>query len=219
MQSSTLLLQALGPGRPGLIAVHGSKRRAPDLVVIDCANPNFRQHAYDWAGERIDRRLCLRGDSRLSPSETWREVPLPDPRKRQKTSRPAGVREWRIHPHYWRERLDGCLKMGLHGEMPWTLPDRASLPGEYLKSMTAEERILTSVRVPGGFETQHVWAKRVSPNADGSTSTRKDEHWADCEKMQLAVADILGLTIAPTPDPVAAAPVAARGDDYGASVW
>jgi hypothetical protein len=47
--------------------------------------------------------------------------------------------------------------------------------------------------VGGGFEEIVVWVPRVTSQTDETVNVRKDIHWADCEKMHLALADILGI--------------------------
>lgn len=201
----------------------GSEQRAADITVKDVANPNYRPAGYLWASENPRQRLCLRGDSRLLPGETWREVPPPDPSRPTRTSRPANVHEWRIHPHYWRTELEERLHG--RGPAPWHLPARDTLPDFYLKSLNAEEQALETRRVVGGgYEEMVVWRPRVTSQTDNSISTRKDEHWADCEKMQLAIVDILNLTkVEAQPGQPARAPVAEDAepepDTYTDGVW
>lgn len=201
----------------------GDQHRAADVVVMDCANPNYRQRAYLWAAEHPARRLVLRGDSRLDPGETWREVPPPDGRRAARTSRPASVREWRIHPHYWRTALHESM-LGDAARLPWHLP--GDPPDFYLRSLTAEEQTTKLVRVTGGgYQEMVIWEPRVTTATDESMSVRKDEHWADAEKMQLAIADILHLT--DPADPATLTPTTQepdRDDDdsatyFGSRVW
>ena len=198
----------------------GGVQRPCDLAVIDSANPNYRQQAYLWAAEDTARRICLRGDVRLAPGETWKQVPPADPRKPGKTSRPAGVREYRIHPHFWRGELHEAM-LG-RGPQPWHLP--ADPPKSYLRSLNAEERQVQTRRVTGGgYEEVVVWAPRITTATDERVNIRTDEHWADCEKMQLATADIVGLLAANPHDPIPTAeePAAETADteDYFAGVW
>ena len=167
----------------------GSQSRSPDLVAMDVANPNYRQRGYLWAAEDPRRRICLRGDSRLDSGETWREVPA-DTKRAHRTSRPAEVHEWRIHPHHWRTILHESM-LARHGRPPWHLP--SDPPKYYLQSLNAEDQTVENRRVTGGgFEEVVVWVPRITSQTDDSVSVRKDLHWADCEKMQCALADIFG---------------------------
>lgn len=167
----------------------GRRRISADLVAMDSANPNARQDVYLWASERPDLRVCLRGDDRMRVGETWREVPPPRPGER-KTSRPADVREWLIHPHFWRSQLHACV---LH-EAPapaWFMP--SDTPARYQRSLTSEVRAVELRRVTGGgYEEVIVWKPREIRRGDGRVSVRKDQHWADCEKMFLALCEIRG---------------------------
>lgn len=206
----------------------GTRQRAADLVAMDVANPNYRQRGYLWAAENPRRRICLRGDVRLHPGETWRAVEPSDPRKQAKTSRPAEVHEWRIHPHHWRSELHDRM-LASAGHPPWHLP--GDPPADYLRSLNAEERSLETRRVTGGgYEEVLVWVPRVTTATDESVSVRKDLHWADGEKMQLALADIFGYG-RPLDDPAAAgqaarpepddepAPAVTDDDAYFGGVW
>jgi hypothetical protein len=178
----------------------GGAMRAPDLVGMDVANPNYRAAGYVWASEDPRRRICLRGDVRLQPGETWREVPPPDPRKTSRTSRPAEVHEWRIHPHHWRTELEEHMQGRAH---PWHLP--GDPPDYYLRSLNSEEQTTATRRVAGGgHEEVVIWAPRVTQATDESVAVRKDTHWADGEKMQLAIADIFGWVAAPADEAGAA---------------
>lgn len=199
----------------------GNEHRPCDLVVIDCANPNFREAAYRWAAEKVTKRICVRGDVRLQPGETWREVPPPDPKKPSRTNRPHDVHEYRIHPHHWRDELEQAI----NGKslLPWHLPGRSSIPDYYLKSLNSEDRVIQSRRiVGGGMEDVAVWIPRVTSQTDDSTSVRKDTHWADCEKIHLAIADIFGFSKVSAKEHAAEAhePQEERREDhFAAGVW
>jgi hypothetical protein len=163
-----------------------------DVIAMDVANPNFRKDGYRWAAENPRRRLCLRGDVRLRPGETWKEVQAPDPKHQNRTDRPANVHEWRIHPHHWRTELEHAM-LG-KSEKPWHLPNRDGIPDFYLRSLNAEDQTVETQRVTGeGFQEVVVWKPRVTSQTDDTVNVRKDIHWADCEKMMLALADILGI--------------------------
>lgn len=170
----------------------GGEQRAADLVIMDVANPMYRERGYRWAAEAPRRRICVRGDVRLQPGETWRLVPPAEPGRATRTSKPAEVVEYRLHPHHWRDELEACITG--QAEHPWHLPGRDTVPDFYLRSLNAEDRSIETRRVTGGaFEEVVVWVPRVTSQTDDSTTVRKDLHWADCEKIQLAVADIFGL--------------------------
>ncbi len=175
----------------------GTESRTPDVVAIDVANPNFRERGYRWAAGDPHRRICLRGDVRLQPGETWRAVPPPDPRHASKTSRPPEVHEWRIHPHHWRSELEERMTTG---GARWHLCRSTQIPADYLKSLNSEDRTTETRRiVGGGWEEVVIWVPRVTSQTNDSVSVRKDTHWADCEKMQLALADIFGWNTPPAP--------------------
>ena len=203
----------------------GREHRAADLVVMDIANPNYRERGYRWAADDPRRRLVVRGDVRLAPGETWRVVDGGDARKTAKTNRPSDVHEWRIHPHHWRSELEARIT-GSAG-IPWHLPSRETLPDFYLRSLNAEDQTVETRRVVGGaYEEVVVWRQRVTSQTDDSTTVRKDEHWADGEKMQLAIVDILGL--AKDAPPAEGAPSPAKDevdeaqhepDTYATGVW
>jgi hypothetical protein len=174
--------------------------RTVDMVGLDVANPNFRKYGYQWAAENPRRRLCLRGDVRMQPGETWREVQPPDPKKPNRTDKPSSVHEWRIHPHHWRTELEQSM-LGKSAAL-WHLPKADALPEFYIRSLNAEDQTLENRRmVGGGFEEIVVWVPRVTSQTDETVNVRKDIHWADCEKMHLALADILGINKAGSIEP------------------
>jgi hypothetical protein len=182
----------------------GGEQRASDLTVMDIANPHYLEKGYRWAAEQPKRRIVVRGDSRLRPGETWRVVPPPDPSKPSRSNRPPEVNEYRIHPHHWRDELEQCITG--ESDLPWHLSANPGgqpvnddkHPNFYLRSLNSQDRTVDTRRVTGGgFEEVVIWVPRVTSQTDESTSVRKDLHWADCEKMQLAVVDIFGLDKAP----------------------
>jgi hypothetical protein len=128
----------------------------------------------------------------MQPGETWREVQPPDPKKPNRTDKPSNVHEWRIHPHHWRTELEQSM-LG-KSAANWHLPKADALPEFYIRSLNAEDQTLENRRmVGGGFEEIVVWVPRVTSQTDETVNVRKDIHWADCEKMHLALADILGI--------------------------
>lgn len=194
--------------------VAGASRSA-DLVVMDSANPNFRHEAYLWANEDRGRRVLLRGDGRLPIEDGWLEVKEHKDQTRR-SAKPPGVREYRIHPHLWRSRLQECM-LGKAGAKPWHMP--SDMPDWYLKSLNAEEPSIETRRVAGqGFQEVLIWQGRVTSKTDDTVTRRKDLHWASCEKMALAIADIQGWNVPPvttgagvspgarTPDPAEGPP-------------
>lgn len=174
----------------------GGIQRAADVVSMDVANGNYRAQGYIWASDNDapSKRVCLWGDDRQKSGEYWKESPIPDPRKKRKTSRPYGVHEWIIHPHHWRGVLQERL-MGSEMEPPFHIPNAETIPDYYLRSMTAEEMLLKNRRaVGGGYEEVMVWEPRITSQSDsGAPNRRKDNHWADAEKMCIALAEIIGL--------------------------
>jgi hypothetical protein len=179
----------------------GGHHRAADVIAIDGANPNFRQDAYLWAADDPHRRLVVRGDSRLQPGETWAEVTASRTHHRR-ISRPDTVREWRIHPHYWRSELHERI-MG-RSPIGWHLPDDA--PDYYRRSLTSEEPTLKTRRiVGGGHEEVIVWEPRITTKTNERINRRTDNHWWDGEANLLALANILGIDAAATPPAQAAA--------------
>jgi hypothetical protein len=168
-----------------------------------------------WAAKKLSLRICLRGDSRLDESEPWKQVDPPDPRHRSKTARPAEVKEYRIHPHHYRTKLEELITREA-GAPPWHIP--AEPPPYYLDSLTSEEKILATRRKKGGGTEQvFIWQPRVTTATSEKVNVRTDTHWSDGEKMAIAMADILGINepIPPhesTADPRAAAASAAADD-------
>ncbi len=195
--------------------VVGDKQRGVDLTAIDVANGNYRPHGYLWASEDANNRVCLWGDNRMRPGETWAAVgeASENTKKRRRTSKPSNVNEWRLHPHYWRGELQERL-LQKENAPAFHLPAAGQLPKYYLQSMTAEERVVQQRRiVGGGYEDAVVWMPRVTSQTDDTVNVRKDNHWADCEKMAIALAEILEVNVdTDTQRAPAKAPRAAAAD-------
>jgi phage terminase large subunit GpA-like protein len=172
--------------RRWLIAGHA---REPDLLAIDIANGHFQFDGYLWAAIDPHRRCVFRGQGRLPSGTPWREeVEMP---RRRRTPRPAGVREFSIAPHFWRDRLWDRMRRR-HGEPRWHLP--ADAPAFYLKSLTAEEQVVERRRIPGeGFRDVVVWQPRLVADTSDRQTFRTDNHWWDLEAAACALADAYGL--------------------------
>lgn len=175
---------------------NGSEQRAADYVVVDSANGNMRQHLYDWANLDPARRLLVRGDRYLKPDEKWLPVHATSTGKK-KTSRPAAVREWRIHPHLWRTRaFDRFTRRPW--EPTWHMPEDA--PTWYTRSLTSEYADTVDRRTKDGWDQVVVWQPRMTPNPEGEPIPRRDTHWFACEAYAAAIIDILGFGDKPPPD-------------------
>lgn len=190
--------------------INGHQREA-DLVTCDSANGNFLFDAYLWAAGDTSRRRLLRGDPRLPDGVPWLEV-VDDPKKRRKTPKPSGVREWRISPHYWRDQFWDRLR-GTSAPRVW-MPSDA--PDYYKASLTSEERVMETRRIAGGFRQVCVWRPRVITSTADRTTYRDDNHWWDCEASLAALINILGHDKPPVDlDPVPATPAPGFMDGYG----
>ncbi len=171
----------------------GDKRRAPDRVGMDSANGNALFYIYLWASKKTSKRILLRGDGHLADGIPWQEV-VDNPKTRRRTPKPSGVREYRIHPHYWRNKLwDRMRAVGEDKEalIRWWLPSDA--PKKYLNSMTSEEQVTENRRVTGaGHRQVLVWRPRVISSTADKDTYRDDNHWWDAEASIAAAANILG---------------------------
>ncbi len=171
----------------------GGTRRTPDRVGRDSGNGNYLFFAYLWAAKKSSRRILLRGDGHMPDGLPWQEV-VDKPMTRRRTPKPAGVREYRMHPHFWRNKLWDRMR-GV-GEDPtklirWWLPSDA--PQWYLNSMTSEEQVTETRRVAGGgFREVLVWRPRVISSTADRDTYRDDNHWWDAEASIAAAANILG---------------------------
>ena len=164
----------------------GTSRR-PDIISIDSANGNVRFDIYRWVSKDPSRRICVRGDPRLPAGIPWQEV-VDAAHTKRRTPKPAGVREYRIAPHYWRSELAARIAR-LAGHPQWWLPHDP--PEFYLASLTSEEQVIEKRRIPGaGWHDAVVWKPRAINATDGTTTLRKDNHWWDCEADLCAIASI-----------------------------
>ena len=177
--------------------IAGRARRAT-AIAMDCGNGNFLYDAYLWAALEPLRRILVRGDPRAQDGVPWVEV-IDRPGTRRKISKPANVREWKVHPHFWRHELWDRIRVkpaaGGVIRPRWWQPDDA--PTFYRNSLTSEEVVEEKRRIPGGYVTAFVWRPRVIASAADHVSVRKDNHWWDNEANALALSHIFGWHIAP----------------------
>lgn len=167
----------------------GGKPRTADHVIGDSANGKVSFEQYLWAAGAPARRILLRGDPSLDDGIPWKEV-VDAPGTRRRTPKPAGVREWRVHPHHWRtilwERITRRRQPG------WWMPEDA--PPFYQRSLTSEEQVIEPRQRPGrGRVEVVVWKPRVISSTNDSVNERKDNHWWDAEAGICAAASILRL--------------------------
>ena len=156
-----------------------------------------RLRDYLWASGD-SRRVCFRGDARMAEGTPWVEV-IEQP-KRRRTPRPAGVREFKIAPHYWRTKVWDRLRRR-PSEPRWFLPSDPT--PEYLKSLTSEEQVVERQRVPGkGWQDVIVWRPRVVQSTSAEQSFRRDNHWWIAEVACAALAHAMGMELpVDTPEP------------------
>jgi len=186
----------------------GDGNRAPDVIGIDIANGHFTFDGYLWAAGDTARRICYRGDARMAEGVPWTEV-LEQP-KRRRTPRPAGVREFKIAPHYWRTKVWDRLRRRA-GEPRWFMPSDAL--DTYLRSLTSEEQVVERQRVAGkGWQDLIVWRPRTIQSTTAEQSFRKDNHWWIAEVACAALAHALGMELPPD------APTAPTAEDYVANL-
>lgn len=193
--------------------IGGSPKR-PTRIAMDSGNGNFLWDAYLWASKRPAERVLIRGDARYRDGIPWREV-VDAPGSRRRTPKPANVREWAVHPHYWRTELWDCIRAlpSATPERPrprWWLPDQP--PAFYLASLTSEEQVVERRKVAGGWADQLIWRPRIIATTGDSVTERRDNHWWDVEADGLALAHILGwCAVKPKPSLVTNRPVRSMG--------
>jgi len=156
---------------------------------MDSANGNVQFDIFLWATKRLGKRLLMRGDPKLADGVPWSEV-VDSTNNRRRTPKPAGVREWRVHPWHWRNEL--WARITQKPDKPaWWRPGDA--PDYYLNSLTSEEQVIEKRRVSGGsFRDVVVWKPRLIQSTAGRDTFRTDNHWWDSEADILAVCSILG---------------------------
>ena len=170
-------------------------------VWRDSANGNAQADLYLWAAGATSRRMLIRGDQRTP--DMWEQM-SDNGRRKRRNPQPAGVLEYRMHPHRWRDRLWDAIQANEQRDIDWYLP--TDPPEKYLASLTSEEQTTELRNVPGiGKVEQVVWVPRREVNDFGDIAYRTDNHWWDCEAMIMAVIDICDLNKPALPDPVAPA--------------
>jgi hypothetical protein len=182
------------------------EHRRPDLIGRDSANGNYRFDAYRWAAGDPAKRILVRGDGTLAIGIPWKEV-VESFKERRKTPKPAGVREYRIAPHYWRDILWDQIRgvqrppPAADGEdadevlpaaptMRWWLPSDVS--NRYKASLTSEEQVIEKRRIDGMTREMVVWRPRVITTTADKQTYRDDNHWWDAEACITAVINIKG---------------------------
>ena len=180
----------------------GGRERGADLIVRDSANGNLKFEHYLWAAADPQTRLLTYGDPRLADGIPWSEV-IDKPDSRRRTSKPAGVREYRVAPHHWRTATWDRLRRLRDGLPPIRIP--GDFPDFALRSFTSEEQIIERRRVAGGWRDCLIWRPRLIQETNDTTSQRTDTHWWDGLVNLVVADDLLRKRIAPiadaTPEP------------------
>lgn len=174
------------------------RMRGADQVICDSANGNAKFQMWMWAAANRAKRMLVRGDPKLAEGLPWELVPEQSLTRKAKNPKPAGVREYRIAPHLWRDRLWARMTRA-PGSPGWWIP--SDVPDWYLASLTSENQIMARVRTAGGFKQVPVWAPRILTSSGNVVTFRTDNHWWDSEADSLAVADIMGWLKPPPPPP------------------
>lgn len=186
----------------------GGQNRRVDKVGRDSGNGNYLFDAYRWAAAKTNLRMLLRGDPRLADGVPHVEV-VDDPAKRRKTPKPTGVKEYRIHPHIWRNELWDSIRgitspTAITSGMRWYLPNNAS--DRYKASLTSEEQTTVRRRMVnaiGGYREVTIWQPRVTKATSSRVTYRTDNHWWDAEASIQAAISILKWNVKPVVVPPA----------------
>jgi phage terminase large subunit GpA-like protein len=170
----------------------GGKMIEADAIGLDGANGTMRVRIQTWAAANPAKRLVLRGVQTLPAP--WIERKVTQSRERRNKRIVAGARVYSFDSTGWKNELDARIRRTKNaaGEVtvaPWHLP--IDVPDFYLQSLTAEERILAQVLLPGeGRRPMLVWRPRAIYDARGDLNYRSDNHWWDASVMSLVIIDI-----------------------------
>jgi len=182
----------------------GLTKRAADAVALDAANGNMRVYVQQWAQARANVRLLLHGRERMAQPIVQRFAR--DPRKQSKGRRLlSGIRYFYTDPNAWKTMLADRLN-GAPGVSAWHLC--ADVPDAYLASLGSERQARIINR--DGRAVMR-WVPRTIITPTGREEERTDNHWWDCEHMQLAAAHVLKFDQLKALAPVEAKPAPQAG--------
>jgi phage terminase large subunit GpA-like protein len=215
-------VRAFGPGRRGrLVAcgraddfghlrrvtldadypIHGARRLSarPERLAIDSGgglteeNTSRTEEVYRFAeADPACRVLCYKGSRKRTGSEQWRG------QTHVRQGRYSTVELRYVRPDHYKNQLARLVADPGTEPCLWELP--AETPDEYLRQMTAEHKVV-------------VWHGRVREETWQKRSLHAANHLWDCEVLQLALADYLGVQFAAETDTLAGRASAAADPD------
>jgi hypothetical protein len=159
----------------------GTKKMA-DLVAMDGANGNMTMYVQRWASEKASQRIVIHGlPNQVAPVVQRSNS---DPRYKKRAKIINGVKYFMTSPDTWKTQVSDHIKSGKR----WHLCSGA--PDFYLASLGSET--LVNVKGKGGRQ-KLTWRPKVYVTKSGVEEERKDNHWFDCETMQLVCAHLMKL--------------------------
>jgi hypothetical protein len=165
----------------------GTVNRAPDISAIDCANGNMTRLIRQWCARDASRRVSLTGSGTMDPTRPWGFQKL-SPKNAQILAGLPIVYTW--NTQLYRDEL--LLLLRGHPDRPrWRIPVDA--PQWYRDSLQSEERVPRKIISRGRSTETVIWQPRTVTTPTGSVHARSDNHWWDCEAMQVALVSILDL--------------------------
>jgi hypothetical protein len=172
----------------------GGTVRSIDMTAIDSANGPMQPAIRQWCAADPHRRMSILGSGTMAPSNPFAFIDADTPDKRKRL---AGLRRaWVWNQPWFADFLYAHIEH-LEGHGEWAIaPDEEVY---YTDSLTSEERLVDIALVRGRRVVRPRWQPREFTTPEGKQEIRNDNHWLDCERMQLVVVVVRGWLLVPTP--------------------
>jgi hypothetical protein len=161
--------------------------RSIDLLAIDSANGPMQPAIRAFCAEDPACRLSILGSGTMGPGNPFRRLRGDTHENRRRL---CGLSEaWVWNQPYFADLLYAFMT-GMEGAGSWRLPSDA--PDWLRSSYASEERVQEIQLVRGRRQRVTRWQPRQIRTLRGTLETATDNHWLDCERMQLACVTFLG---------------------------
>jgi hypothetical protein len=161
--------------------------REIDVVAIDSANGPMQPAIRQWCARDPRKRMSILGSGTMAPSNPYAVIKADTA---EKVRRLCGLRQaWVWNQPWFADLLYSHIEQ-LDGYPAWLIA--GDEPAYYTDSLTSEERKEDLALVRGRRVSVARWQPRTYRTVKGDEVTRTDNHWLDCERMQLVVMVVLG---------------------------
>jgi hypothetical protein len=152
---------------------------SPGQIAIDSANGQMLRPIREWCARDPRRRLSVSFSGTMAPDLAWAEHQLTPKNAHRLCGLPV---VWVGNHALYADELYDLMRAAV-GKPAWILPHDA--PDWYRASLTSEHRTVLDLVTKGRRTSKSVWEPRMYTDPQGRRFTRNDNHWLDCERLQL----------------------------------